>query len=408
MHIGRLTPWALFKIRRGLKRYGVGQDRFIYMPWVPSVWQALHKHRVDLYVASFPYGGGLTLIEAMGAGVPVALHRHIYSRILSGIDLAYPSAFSWRSPGELLDYCSSLTPTDLQESGRLARMQYEKFHRQDILKELLISQDQATLKPADLRSDYSPEDDEWAAWVERQVSCRRAIWRGAYRLFRRIRGNYSLGKNLGAQGTLGYASGSGHEVVTQSGKISTIQQSSGYFNHLRNRSLSGLLYRKFYLYPRLDRRLSGRVLDVGCGIGDFLAYRPSTVGVDVNTYAVNWCRKRGLDARLMEANNLPFGDGSFDSVVLDNVLEHLSDPSNLLSEIRRVLIPGGRVLVGVPGTLGYTCDADHKIFYDESSLRQVMEGAGLKQQTVFYMPMKWDWLDTRLPQYCLYGVFERS
>ena len=43
-------------------------ERFIYMPWVPSVWKTLHDCRVDLYIASFPYGGGLTLIEAMGAG----------------------------------------------------------------------------------------------------------------------------------------------------------------------------------------------------------------------------------------------------------------------------------------------------------------------------------------------------
>lgn len=181
-----------------------------------------------------------------------------------------------------------------------------------------------------------------------------------------------------------------------------------YFDYLRHRSLPGLLYRRFYLYPKLSRQLTGRILDVGCGIGDFLACHPGAVGVDVNTYAVDWCRKRGLDARLMMENNLPFEDGSFDSVVLDNVLEHLSDPSSLLSEIRRVLTPGGRVLVGVPGTLGYTCDSDHKMFYNESSLRQVMESAGLKQLTVFYMPMKWNWLDTRLPQYCLYGVFERA
>jgi len=71
------------------------------------------------------------------------------------------------------------------------------------------------------------------------------------------------------------------------------------------------------------------------------------------------------------------------------------------------LLPGGHVLVGVPGKLGYTCDADHKVFYDETTLKQLMESAGLKQKSVFYMPMKWDWLDAKLPQYCLYGVFER-
>ena len=134
-----------------------------------------------------------------------------------------------------------------------------------------------------------------------------------------------------------------------------------YFDYLLHRSLSGLLYRKYWLYPKLVRHLSGQVLDVGCGIGDFIAYRPNTVGVDVNTSAVAWCRSRGLDVRLMDSDNLLFDDASFDGVMLDNVLEHLPDPSKLLSEIRRVLTSGGHVIVGVPGTFGYTCDADHKI-----------------------------------------------
>lgn len=179
-----------------------------------------------------------------------------------------------------------------------------------------------------------------------------------------------------------------------------------YFNYLRRRSLTGLLYRKYFLYPRLDFHLAGRALDVGCGIGDFLAYRPDTVGVDVNVHAVDWCKHRGLDARLMSADHLPFDDASFQSVVLDNVLEHIADPMRLLSEITRVLTPGGRVLVGVPGRLGYACDSDHKVFYDESTLIRVMSDAGLHTIVIIYMPFKWDWLDDKLPQYCLYGLFE--
>ena len=180
-----------------------------------------------------------------------------------------------------------------------------------------------------------------------------------------------------------------------------------YFSYLRHRSLSGLLYRRFWLYPRLSRDLQDPVLDVGCGIGDFVAYRRGSVGVDVNACAVSWCRRRGLDVRLMEEDRLPFADGSFNSVVLDNVLEHLSEPSKLLAEIRRVLAPGGKLTIGVPGTLGYASDPDHKKFYEESNLKQVLDIAGFSLRDVFFMPMKWKWLDRRLPQYCLYGQFER-
>ena len=190
IHIGRLTPWALSKIRRGLKRYGIPHDQFTYTPWVPSVWKSLHDYRVDLYIASFPYGGGLTLIETMGAGIPVALHKHLYSRILSCIDLAYPRAFNWRSPDELLDFCQTLTPDFLEMQSRAARLQYLKFHRREVLEDILCDRGQAELADSDLKDTYSIESDEWAYWMERQVSFERVIRRGVYRIFRAIRARF--------------------------------------------------------------------------------------------------------------------------------------------------------------------------------------------------------------------------
>ena len=180
-----------------------------------------------------------------------------------------------------------------------------------------------------------------------------------------------------------------------------------YFDYLRSRGVVGYLYRNYWLYPRLSRNLSGRVLDVGCGIGDFLKFRPGTVGVDVNPYAVEWCRKLGLDARMMDPNRLPFEDASFDCVVLDNVLEHISDPSMIIREITRVLADKGCLLVGVPGVRGYACDPDHKVFYDETALDAVMTVAGFVKKKVFFTPFRSVWLDNNLPQYCLYGVYAR-
>lgn len=178
-----------------------------------------------------------------------------------------------------------------------------------------------------------------------------------------------------------------------------------YFAYLTRRSRLGLLYRRYWLYPRLVRHLEGKVLDIGCGIGDFLAYRPGTVGVDVNPRLVAYCRDRGLDAHEMPIDRLPFEDAAFDGAVLDNVLEHIAEPQPLLAEARRVLRPDGTLLVGVPGRRGYAADPDHKVFYDAEGLDAVMAAAGFARRRLMAMPVASRWLDTRLSQYCLYATY---
>jgi SAM-dependent methyltransferase len=182
-------------------------------------------------------------------------------------------------------------------------------------------------------------------------------------------------------------------------------QFSSYFEYLKNRGRLGLAYRKYWLYPRLCRHLTGRVLDIGCGLGDFLRYRPDTIGVDVNPNAVSWCNSQGLRALLMQDGVLPFADHSFDAVVLDNVLEHIKEPQALLAEIKRVLKADGVFLVGVPGRKGYASDPDHKVFYNEQTLAQKLGESGFKNREFFHAPFKLKNFDNYIRQYCIYGVF---
>ena len=180
-----------------------------------------------------------------------------------------------------------------------------------------------------------------------------------------------------------------------------------YSDYLQKRSIVGFLYRKFWLYPRLARRLRGKVLDYGCGIGDFLNFRSNTIGADINEHNVAYCVRKGLEAIIVENNHVPVEDGYFDGVMLDNVLEHIPAESvdAVFVEIKRVLKPGGTILAGIPGRKGYHSDPDHKVMYTEDSLVALVAQHGFEVKEVFFMPISCRRLEWNVRQFCIYAVF---
>jgi len=182
-----------------------------------------------------------------------------------------------------------------------------------------------------------------------------------------------------------------------------------YFRYLRRRSNLARLYRNFWLYPKINRFLSGRVLDVGCGLGDFLAYRQKgTIGTDINPEAVSFCRSRGAEAHVMTEDSIPFPSNTYDGVVLDNVLEHIFNPQTVLLEINRVLKPLGTLIVGVPGPKGFASDPDHKVYYNKDRLIDTVIPQGFDFKYSFTTPFNHSWLGGDSRYFCLYGVFARA
>lgn len=139
-----------------------------------------------------------------------------------------------------------------------------------------------------------------------------------------------------------------------------------------------------------DRR--PRILDVGCGTGAnllMLSNYGDAEGVDISEDALAFCRERGLEkVKLGAAEKLPYEDGTFDLVTALDVVEHLDDDLAGLREMRRVLRPGGRVLLFVPTFMflwGLQDDvSNHRRRYRLPELRRVLEQAGFEIERTTY------------------------
>lgn len=135
-----------------------------------------------------------------------------------------------------------------------------------------------------------------------------------------------------------------------------------------------------------------RILDVGCGTGanlELLARYGAAEGVDVSPEALAFCRARGLEnVRQGEAERLPYEDDTFDLVTGLDVVEHLDDDLAGLSEMRRVLRPGGRALLFVPAFMflwGVQDDiSHHRRRYRIPELRSVVKKAGFEVERTTY------------------------
>ena len=178
-----------------------------------------------------------------------------------------------------------------------------------------------------------------------------------------------------------------------------------YHNYLLKRSFKSLIYRNYFLYPKLSKYMKKKTLDLGCGIGDLLKYNNEIVGIDINLENVKYCKSHNLNAHIMEINVIPFKSNSFSSIILDNVLEHIEDPNNILLEIKRVLINNGTLIIGVPGQKGYESDNDHKKFYNLSILKKTFKKNAILID-YFYAPINNNFFDKILKQHCLYAIFK--
>jgi 2-polyprenyl-3-methyl-5-hydroxy-6-metoxy-1,4-benzoquinol methylase len=99
-----------------------------------------------------------------------------------------------------------------------------------------------------------------------------------------------------------------------------------------------------------------RILDIGCGTGLNAAHLTraghTVVGIDLSPVAIERFRGRGLEGLVcdIEAEPLPFEDGSFDLAYASEVIEHCADTDRFVGELARVIKPRGLLLLSTPNS----------------------------------------------------------
>jgi SAM-dependent methyltransferase len=150
----------------------------------------------------------------------------------------------------------------------------------------------------------------------------------------------------------------------------------------------------------------GRVLDIGCGRGLLLHQLRKrgwdVLGTEMTEESASHARDvLRIDVRAGLLSDLGFADGEFDTVILWHVLEHIPDPGGLLTEVARILRPGGTLLVAVPNFASIEARAGkahwfhldvprHLNHFTPATLRAALGAAGLRPRMVSYFASEYD------------------
>ncbi len=161
---------------------------------------------------------------------------------------------------------------------------------------------------------------------------------------------------------------------------------------------------------RLPLYLGDRMLDVACGTGAFLqavtAAHPKVrlAGVDISPEMLAVARQRlpaGVELQVASADALPFRDDSFDIVVTTSAYHFFRVPNEVLNEMRRVLRPGGRLVITdwcdeylacrICDRLLRLFNSAHYRIYGSTECRAFLEGAGFDGVGVERYKISWLW-----------------
>ncbi|MDB3916014.1 class I SAM-dependent methyltransferase [Gammaproteobacteria bacterium] len=155
-----------------------------------------------------------------------------------------------------------------------------------------------------------------------------------------------------------------------------------------------------YLFKRYDMKYKAKLLDFGCGRGEFLkGFIDMGVeghGVDFTNAAKKFCPNAEIKQADIENDGLPYPDNYFDIVFSKSVIEHFHNPDILVKEIHRCLKPGGLAIILAPSWEYcyriYFEDYTHRTPFMKTSLNDILLIHGFKDVEVSFfkqLPILW-------------------
>jgi len=136
----------------------------------------------------------------------------------------------------------------------------------------------------------------------------------------------------------------------------------------------------------------GVIIDVGCGTGPLLPLLRRRhllpVGVDTNLMALTVANRRrcGSVLRMSPRPDLPFLSACAGAIVAQHLIEHVDDAALVLQEWRRVLLPGGRLVLLTPNAQhpdqAIFHDPQHRVLFSAGSITRLLRSAGFETVAV--------------------------
>ena len=162
-----------------------------------------------------------------------------------------------------------------------------------------------------------------------------------------------------------------------------------------------------YLFDRFGFEKGQKFLEIGCGNGDFLRVFKEIgldcKGVDISEYSVNTLKELDVKKCDISKDKLPYDDETFDIVYHKSLIEHLVNPSNLMSESIRVLRSGGKIVILTPDWKSqintFYDDFTHVKPYTKDSVERLLDLCGFENimtEKFYQLPVLWKYKFLRI------------